>query len=107
MAQPAPAVISFPVQPPAPPGLGPILLVTHAYRHRPQDVPHWADIIKDLWAREMGYLRKRHPSLPKKESLWTREHVRWATWWEDGDFAIELYGRITHQRLLHRLTQIP
>ena len=90
-------MIPSPVQPPAPPGLGPILLVTPADRHRSRDTPHQEDIIKDLWAWEMGYLRKRHPNLPKKESLWTREHVRRATWREDGDLAIELSDRITRQ----------
>ena len=90
-------MISSSVQPPAPPGLGPVLLVTPAVRRCPQDVQHWEDIIKDLWAWEMGSLSKRHPNLPKIESLWTKEHVQRATWHEDGDLAIELSGRITRQ----------
>ena len=90
-------MIPSPVPTPAPLGLGPILLVTPADRFRSQDVSHREDIIKDLWAWEMEYLRKLHANLPKRESLWTREHVRWATWREDGDLVIELSGRITCQ----------
>ena len=36
-----------------------------------------------------------------------REHVRRATWHENGDLAIELSDRITRQWLLHRLTWVP
>ena len=98
---------SIPEQPPAPPGLGPVLLVMPAVRQCPWDAQHQKDIIKDLWAKEMGYLSKRCPNLPKRDSLWTRQHVQCDTWHKNGDLAIELPDRITHQRLLHRLMRAP